>query len=34
MNVGKNNTYKDLLNEDQKSILKESFGKYIDKYNL
>ena len=34
MNVGKNDNYKDLLNEDQKSILKESFGKYIDKYNL
>ena len=34
MNVGKNNTYKDLLNEDQTSILKESFGNYIDKYNL
>ena len=34
MNVGKNDNYKNLLNEDQTLILKESFGNYIDKYNL
>ena len=34
MNVGKNNNYKSLLNEDQILILKKSFGDYIDKYNL
>ena len=34
MNVGKNDNYQSFLNEKQISILKDSFGKYIKKYNL
>lgn len=34
MHVGKNDNFKNFLNEDQIFILKKSFGNYIDKYNL
>ena len=34
MNIGKNNSYKNFLNESQISKLKDSFGEYIEKYNL
>ena len=34
MHVGKNDNYKNFLNEGQILTLKKSFGNYIDKYNL
>ena len=34
MNVGKNDNYQSFLNEKQISILKDSFGEYIRKYDL
>ena len=34
MNIGKNNSYKNFLNVSQISKLKDSFGEYIEKYNL
>ena len=34
MNVGKNDNYKNFLNEDQILVLKKSFRDYIDKYDL
>ena len=34
MNFGKNDNYQSFLNEKQISLLKDSFGKYIKKYDL
>ena len=34
MNIGKNNSYKNFLNESQTMKLKDSFGEYIEKYDL